>query len=57
MKRRVDVYLGEHDNNLQHLKAEDGIHFFMSGGGGAGPYELGLVSSPLLKVARTALPS
>ncbi|MFN0087870.1 MAG: metallophosphoesterase [Blastocatellia bacterium] len=36
LKGRADVYLAGHDHDLQHLKAEDGVHFFISGGGGAG---------------------
>ncbi len=38
-KRHVDVYLNGHDHNLQEEKPEDGVHFFVSGGGGAGLYE------------------
>jgi hypothetical protein len=36
LKGRADVYLAGHDHDLQHLKAEDGVHFFVAGGGGAG---------------------
>ena len=36
LRGRADVYLAGHDHDLQHLKAEDGVHFFVSGGGGAG---------------------
>ena len=35
LKGRVDGYLAGHDHDLQHLKAVDGVHFFVSGGGGA----------------------
>jgi len=38
LRHRVDVYLCGHDHNLQELKPEDGVHFFVSGGGGAGVY-------------------
>lgn len=38
LRKRVDVYLCGHDHNLQELKPEDGVHFFVSGGGGAGAY-------------------
>lgn len=38
LRNRVDVYLCGHDHNLQELKPEDGVHFFVSGGGGAGVY-------------------
>jgi pimeloyl-ACP methyl ester carboxylesterase len=38
-KNHVDVYLNGHDHNLQEEKPEDGVHFFVSGGGGAGLYE------------------
>ncbi len=36
LKGRADVYLTGHEHDLQHLKAEDGVHFFISGGAGAG---------------------
>ncbi|MGH9839845.1 MAG: metallophosphoesterase [Blastocatellia bacterium] len=36
LKGRADVYLAGHDHDLQHLKAEGGVHFFVAGGGGAG---------------------
>jgi hypothetical protein len=36
LKGRADVYLAGHDHDLQHLKAEDGVHFFVAGGAGAG---------------------
>jgi hypothetical protein len=39
-KDHVDLYLTGHDHNLQELKTEDGVHFFVSGGGGAGLYDL-----------------
>ncbi len=35
LKDRVDVYLAGHDHDLQHLKPEGGVHFFVNGGGGA----------------------
>ena len=38
LRNRVDLYLCGHDHNLQELKPEDGVHFFVSGGGGAGVY-------------------
>ena len=40
LRDRVDVYICGHDHNLQHLKPEGGVHFFVAGGGGAGTYEL-----------------
>ena len=36
LKGRADVFLAGHDHDLQHLKAEEGVHFFVAGGGGAG---------------------
>jgi tartrate-resistant acid phosphatase type 5 len=39
-KNHVDVYLNGHDHNLQELKPEGSVHFFVSGGGGAGLYEM-----------------
>lgn len=38
LRNHADVYLCGHDHNLQELKPEDGVHFFVSGGGGAGVY-------------------
>jgi tartrate-resistant acid phosphatase type 5 len=49
MRGRVDVYIAGHDHNLQHLKAEGGINFFVSGGGGAGLYEVSLTERSLFK--------
>jgi tartrate-resistant acid phosphatase type 5 len=49
MRGRVDVYIAGHDHNLQHLKAEGGINFFTSGGGGAGLYEVGATERALFK--------
>src|SRR6266545_966501 len=34
-KQRADIYLAGHDHDLEHLKPEGGVHFFISGGGGA----------------------
>jgi DNA repair exonuclease SbcCD nuclease subunit len=39
-KNHVDIYLNGHDHNLQDLKPEGGVRFFVSGGGGAGLYNL-----------------
>jgi tartrate-resistant acid phosphatase type 5 len=39
-RNNVDVYLNGHDHNLQELKPEGSVHFFVSGGGGAGLYEM-----------------
>jgi tartrate-resistant acid phosphatase type 5 len=39
-KNHVDIYLNGHDHNLQEVKPEGGVHFFVSGGGGAGLYDL-----------------
>jgi hypothetical protein len=35
LKDRADVYICGHEHDLQHLKPEGGVHFFISGGGGA----------------------
>src|SRR5262245_11759658 len=34
IKERVDVYLSGHDHDMQHLKPEGNLHFFVSGSGG-----------------------
>ena len=37
LRNRVNVYLlAGHDHDMQHLKTEAGVHFFVAGGGGAG---------------------
>ena len=36
VRGRADVYFAGHDHDLQHLRPEEGCHFFVSGGGGAG---------------------
>ena len=36
LKGRADVYIAGHDHDLQHLRPEGGLHFFVAGGGGAG---------------------
>ncbi|MCI0622017.1 MAG: metallophosphoesterase [Acidobacteria bacterium] len=36
LKDRADIFFAGHDHDLQHLKTEGGVHFFVSGGGGAG---------------------
>ena len=40
LRNRADVYLCGHDHNLQALVPEDGVHFYVAGGGGAGLYDL-----------------
>ena len=40
LKNRADVYICGHDHNLQALRPEDGVHFYVAGGGGAGLYQL-----------------
>jgi len=40
LKGRIDAYVAGHDHILQHLKPEDGVHFFISGGGGARLYNV-----------------
>lgn len=39
MNDRVDIYLCGHDHNLQALRPERGVHYFVAGAGGAGTYE------------------
>jgi tartrate-resistant acid phosphatase type 5 len=40
LKDKVDMYLVGHDHVVNHIKAESGIQFFVSGGGGAGLYKV-----------------
>jgi hypothetical protein len=35
LKGHAEIYLAGHDHDLEHLKPEGGVHFFISGGGGA----------------------
>lgn len=44
LKGRVDAYLCGHQHAMAHMGPKDGVHFFMSGGGGA----------PLGKVAKNS---
>lgn len=36
IKDRADIYLVGHEHDMQHLKPEGKLHFFINGGGGAG---------------------
>lgn len=36
IKDRADIFLAGHEHDLQHLKPEGNVHFFINGGGGAG---------------------
>jgi hypothetical protein len=36
LKKRVDLFVAGHDHDMQHLKTEEGVHFFVAGGAGAG---------------------
>ncbi len=38
MRNRVDAYFAGHDHNLQALSPDGGVHFYVTGGGGAGLY-------------------
>jgi tartrate-resistant acid phosphatase type 5 len=40
LQGRADVYICGHDHNLQALRPEGSVHFYVAGGGGAGLYEL-----------------
>jgi hypothetical protein len=40
LRDRVDAIFAGHDHNLQVIKPEAGVHFFIAGGGGAGLYDL-----------------
>jgi tartrate-resistant acid phosphatase type 5 len=35
LKEHADIYLAGHDHDLEYLRPEGGVHFFISGGGGA----------------------
>ena len=34
--RRVDLFIAGHDHDMQHLRPEGSVHFFVAGGAGAG---------------------
>jgi hypothetical protein len=36
LRNRIDVFIAGHDHDMQHLKTEAGVHFFVAGGAGAG---------------------
>ena len=40
LRNRADVYICGHDHNLQALRPEGNVHFYVAGGGGAGLYQL-----------------
>lgn len=40
LRNRADAYFCGHDHNLQAITPEDGVHFYVTGGGGAGLYNL-----------------
>jgi tartrate-resistant acid phosphatase type 5 len=40
LRGRADVYVAGHHHSLQHVQSVDGVHLFISGGGGAGTYEV-----------------
>ena len=40
LQGRADAYLCGHDHNLQALRPEGGVRFYIAGGGGAGLYDL-----------------
>jgi len=46
LRNRADIYLCGHDHDLQELKEDSGLHFFVAGGGGA-------ETRPLHRDART----
>ncbi len=46
LRNRADVYLCGHAHNLQELKEEAGVHFFLNGAGGAGLYNFNYPDYP-----------
>jgi tartrate-resistant acid phosphatase type 5 len=48
----VDIYICGHDHNLQHVRPEGGVHFFVAGGGGAGTYELNEYERTIFKAQK-----
>ena len=40
LRNRADAYICGHDHNLQALRPEGNLHFYIAGGGGAGLYQL-----------------
>jgi 3',5'-cyclic AMP phosphodiesterase CpdA len=38
LRGRANLYISGHEHSLQHIGAEDGVHFVIAGGGGAGTY-------------------
>ena len=54
LQNRADVYICGHDHNLQALRPEEGVRFYVAGGGGAGLYELRPTSDRSSPAAPTA---
>jgi tartrate-resistant acid phosphatase type 5 len=40
LRNRADAYICGHDHNLQAIRPEGNLHFYIAGGGGAGLYQL-----------------
>jgi tartrate-resistant acid phosphatase type 5 len=38
LRGRANLYISGHEHNLQHIAPQDGVHFVIAGGGGAGTY-------------------
>jgi tartrate-resistant acid phosphatase type 5 len=51
LRNRVQLYLSGHEHDLQHLPAVDGVHFFISGGGGRDLRDPGTTRRALFAVA------
>jgi tartrate-resistant acid phosphatase type 5 len=41
LRGRADIYICGHEHDLQHLGPDEGVHFFVSGGAGAGLRPMG----------------
>jgi tartrate-resistant acid phosphatase type 5 len=54
LKDRADIFFAGHEHDMQHLKAEGDVHFFINGGGGAKIRETNIKADPRIVFAKSA---
>lgn len=54
LKDHVDIYFAGHEHDMQHLKAEGGVHFFINGGGGAKIRDTNVANNERVLFAKSA---
>jgi len=53
IRGRVDLYLAGHHHSLQYIAPLDGVHFLVSGAGGASSYEVVADADPRIRFAQS----